>query len=628
MKFPSIKSLAEGAKNTFLRFPVELLFAFAGTAGAIANIELNNVNAVAEAWCTRITMTGNLGLLLSLSATLFTESRGIKGKKRIAIKAAAVAIAILLLFLLNPELNEADYIRFGLLSLSFHLLVAYAAFTAKGHIQGFWQFNKTLFLRFLTSALYGTVLYAGLAAALGAMNLLFNFKFEFDTFSILWVCIVGIFTTAFFLAGVPANYAELQDDLSYPKGLKVFTQYVLIPLASIYLLILISYEIKILVQWSLPKGYVSNLILGYAVFGILSLLLVYPIREREENKWLKTYARSFYFLMIPLLVLLFVAVGARVFKYGITESRYFLIILAFWLLFISGYFLLFKKQNIKLIPISLSIITLAAIYGPQSAFSVSKFSQTRILINIFKKHNAFKDGKLVKVSKIDSADGSNALDKLRYLVTQHDLVSLQPYISKDLKALSDSIAQEKGLYSDRFFTVNKYELKERKINWATKYLGLSKYDLRGYAQAYEGFNSNDTHLFKTNNIVNIKGYDYMVDINQADSGVMQFEDLKIKRKVLDYTNVIININGEEVNYVDTVLADQLLKNKNINRYLVKIKNGAYDNEYLVPPALLTLTKQTGHYKVTLVLDNFSFGKAKKEAIKSMDVGGVYLIKKL
>src|SRR6185437_825577 len=162
----------------------------------------------------------------------------------------------------------------------------------------------------------------------------------------------------------------------------VFTQYVLIPLASVYVVILLAYEVKILIQWSLPKGLVSNLILRYAVFGILSILLIYPLRNQEENKWIKTYARSFYFLLIPLLALLFLAVFTRILPYGITAPRYFLIVLAGWLLFITFYFLLSQKQNIKVIPVSLCILALLSVYGPQSAFSVSRYSQMHLLTNI------------------------------------------------------------------------------------------------------------------------------------------------------------------------------------------------------------------------------------------------------
>ena len=432
MKFPSLKSLAQGALDTIKRYPFEILFAFVGTIAATTEIELKQLSRLNEGWCIRLIMIANLGLLLSLSASLYTKSLDLAVNRRRLIKWGAALFAASLILIIDPSVREADYLRFFLMSLAFHLLVAFAAFTGKGQINGFWQFNKTLFLRFLTSVLYGLVLFLGLAAAIGATNFLFNFKFESDTYAILWVWIAGMFTTIFFLAGVPAETHLLDNDQSYPKGLKIFTQYVLIPLATVYLIILLAYEIKILVAWNLPKGLVSNLILGYAVFGILSLLLVYPIREHAENKWLKTFSRSFYFLLIPLLGLLFVAVGARVFKYGITESRYFLILLACWLLFISVYFLLFKKQNIKLIPVSLCILTLLAIYGPQSAVSVSMYSQRRIIIRFFEKYKAFKDGKLMPVdsNKVSKIDGSRVVANLDYFISKYDILPLQPYINK------------------------------------------------------------------------------------------------------------------------------------------------------------------------------------------------------
>jgi hypothetical protein len=206
MKFPSVKNLADSALVTIRRFPFEVILALAGTIAGTVKIELSRLNLMQENWCLRIMMIANLGLLLSLSATLFTESKGITGSKKLLFRLGALVICILLIFMINPALRESDYVRFFLFSLAFHLFVAFAAFTVKGHIQGFWQFNKTLFLRFLTSALYSVVLFLGLAAAIGAMNFLFNFKFEWDTFSILWVWIVGMFSTIFFLGGVPQRY--------------------------------------------------------------------------------------------------------------------------------------------------------------------------------------------------------------------------------------------------------------------------------------------------------------------------------------------------------------------------------------------------------------------------------------
>jgi hypothetical protein len=232
MKFPSIKTLAEGFKTTLALYPFEVAFALIGTIAATVNVELDNINRIGESWCIRIMMVSNLGLLLSLAVTLYTRSRSVPALKKWGLRGVVVLLAVLICALLDPYYRQSDYLRFFLLSLSFHLMVAYAGFTVNGHIQGFWQFNKTLFLRFLTGVLYSGVLYLGLAAAIAALNFLFNFKFEGDTFLILFIWIAGMFNTLFFLAGVPVNLSTLDQDDSYPKGLKVFTQYVLVPLAT------------------------------------------------------------------------------------------------------------------------------------------------------------------------------------------------------------------------------------------------------------------------------------------------------------------------------------------------------------------------------------------------------------
>ncbi|MEB0263771.1 DUF4153 domain-containing protein, partial [Mucilaginibacter sp. 10I4] len=586
-----------------------------------------------EDWCLRIIMIANLGLLLSLCTTLYTESKEITGAKKSGLRIAAFAFSILLIFMINPGEHQADYIRFFLFSLSFHLMVAFAAFTSRDHIQGFWQFNKTLFLRFLTSVLYSVVLFLGLAAAISSMNFLFNFKFEWDTFAILWSCIVGMFSTIFFLAGVPADTKALDTDFSYPKGLKVFTQYVLIPLATVYVAILLAYEIKILVQWQLPKGLVSNLILGYAVFGVLSLLLVYPIREQAENKWLKTYARSFYFLLIPLLGLLFTAAGTRLFRYGITEMRYFLILLAFWLLFITIYFLVSKKQNIKLIPISLSILTLLSIYGPQSAFQVSMYSQRRVLVEVFKKNNAFRDDKFTAIdsTKISKRDGSKAVATLDYLISKHDLTSLQPYFNQDLSKVADSLSKNirtlnNGSRSDVY--LSDYELRERKLTWAKKRLGLNAFD--GYWNDGEEpvITKYESIIYRTesDDTYTINGYDYMIDmaaVNSADTANTKLDGMAIEKTSLGYDKFTLKINNQIFTFNVKPSIDSL-NNKKLNKGYPPILKGE-PNNYLIPANKLFFTQENNMFKVTLRIKRVTIGGFNDKGVNFLN--GYYLIKK-
>ena len=372
MKFPSVSRLLAELGRVLKTFPLESLFTFIACSAGTVFVELKDIHFEGSTLCWRVIMACNIGLLLSLSATLFASSRKLSGIGRWLTYIPAVLVSTLLFFVFDPLRRENDILRFVMISFGFHLLVAFAPFIGKkDQINGFWQFNRSLFLRFLAGALYSAVLFLGLSAAVGSMNFLFNFDFEGDTFAIMWIWIAGMFQTLFFLSAVPLDTDALEYDRSYPKGLKLFTQYVLSPLASVYVLILLAYEIKIIVQWNMPKGLVSSLILGYAVFGILSILLVYPLRNLEGNTWIRSFSKSFYFLLIPLLVLLYLAIGARVGRYGITEERYFVLVLALWLTFVTIYFLLSVKQNIMIIPVSLSIVTLFSVYGPFNAFSVS-----------------------------------------------------------------------------------------------------------------------------------------------------------------------------------------------------------------------------------------------------------------
>jgi len=626
MKFPSINNLADSAVQTLRRFPLEAFFALAGTIAA--TIYINSNEELPYSFFTKMMMTANLGLLLSLATTLYTENKHIK--RHILVRLAAALLGCCLFFVFNHQLHTADYTRFFLFSLAFHLLVSFAAFTGKGRLKGFWQFNKTLFLRFLASVLFSAVLYIGLAAAIGASNFLFNLHIEGKVFGILFCWIAGIFNTVFFLAGIPAGIAGLDDDDTYPKGLKIFTQYVLIPLASVYVVILLAYEIKILIQWNLPKGAVSMLILGYAVFGMLSILLIYPLREQEGNRWIKTYARSFYFLLVPLLVLLFLAIASRVLPYGITPSRYLLIALAVWLAFVTFYFLLSRKQNIKIIPISLCMFALFSAYGPQGAFSVSKYSQRRILTGIFKKYGALKDGKLssLKNIKVTERDGQDALERVRYFVFDNGLAGLQPCLGRNIYKVIDSIgkinnkasAGESPLIARR----DEYTVKYDEMEWMKNYLGLTRFERDGAGADVSSY------FFSTKNsqLQTITGYDYL--LNFGDSYYIAEGDSTIKEG-----NVIIRqqtpsnhvytllLNNEKVSFDVKTLTDSLLNAKNKPGVY---KQTAYEGEsYTVPKQMLSITRQTQHFKVTLQLGDLRFTKSSDNITDIHAVSGYYLI---
>ncbi len=633
MKFISIKTLTTSIINTVTRFPFEVVFALIGTIAATINVKHHEFGSIYFYTCIRITMAASLGFLLSIAVTLYTESKGIIGLKKATAKILAAFTALSLYGLINPYIREFDTLRFFLLSFSLHLLVAFAAFTQKGQINGFWQLNKSFFLRFSTGTLYSIVLYLGLLAALSSTKYLFNADWDGDTYFILWIWIVGVFNTIFFLAGVPRDFNILNDGNDYPKGLKVFTQYVLIPLATVYVIILLAYETKILMEWRLPKGYVSNLILGYAVFGILSILLVYPIREQVENKWIKIYSRSFYFLLIPLIVLLFLAMTARVTAYGITPQRYLLIVLAVWLIFITAYFLLSKKQNIKLIPISLCILSLISIYGPQSAFSVSIYSQKQTLIDIFKKYDAYKGGKLQSLAnkKISSKDGSLAVAKLSFLLYNEDLTVLQSCMDGNMKNVNDSLLKYNTTHAKRN-TIVRYQLHDDKLEWAKKCLGLTKYN--EYGEGYPSVALRKTTQFSAEKGVplDVKNYEYLIriintnDDSSADTSTYTSNGVKFIKNI-DNGIYSLRINNEVVAFdTKTFVKNLIYPQKKLDTYKETNKTlYNYDKSYILPYASQFMVKETSHYSVKLVIENISF-YSEDDNIGIEQLGGYYLIK--
>ncbi|UUF16027.1 MULTISPECIES: DUF4153 domain-containing protein [Flavobacterium] len=374
-KLPSLQNVLNATLKTVLRFPLETITAILGTVFAILFIRQDRVYD--DEFYIKAIMSCSLCLVWFVSASLFFAAKHKNGIIRFVVSLLFSVPLVAFVFNFGERISEVEAQQFFVFSLALHLLVSFAGFLPRTYNQEeFWEFNKQLFLRILTAGLYSIVLYTGLALAILAVDKLFKVKFDSKIYGYLFFTIAGIFNTVFFLSGVPeTNSKEYPLRLNYPKGLKNFTQFVLLPLISIYLVILICYEAKILITLSLPVGWVSYLVLAFAIVGILSFLLVHPIANENGNLWMRTFNRWFYFLLIPLLALLFWAILYRINLYGFTHERYYVFLLSIWLTIVVGYFLISKYPKIKFIPISMCLAGLLSIVGPQSANSVSKYSQ-------------------------------------------------------------------------------------------------------------------------------------------------------------------------------------------------------------------------------------------------------------
>ena len=546
MKLPSIQQVLQDAKRTFIRFPFVLINAALGTITAV--ILVDHEGPAQATILFNILLATILGIPLLTGFTLFAESK--KWARGMVIGLQIIGILLLVGYgcTVPSDLGDAPafhILRMLLIAAALHLFVAFAPFSDPGEINGFWHYNKMLLLRLIVTAVYSVVLFAGLALALAALDNLFGMNMPGKRYAELWFIILGLFNTWSFLAEMPENLDQLEKSTDYPKWIKIFAQYILLPLVLIYLVILYAYIAKILIDWDWPQGWVSRLILGFATTGIFSLLLLYPIRHQAENTWIKRTSRWFYVVMIPLVVMLLLALWRRISEYGITEGRYIAIVLGFWLVGIVLYFIVSKIKSIKTIPVSMCILALFISFGPWSAFSVSENSQVDRLQDILTENNILVKGQIQKAPETVSQDDVVQISSIiAYLHDIHGYDMIQPWFGESLK--EDSLG---------------VRLKCKEPAVVTRMMGIE------YVSVWYGAAGNGI-LLRSNQaaFIDVEGYERMIrgQYFYIDQDKKNFTDQEIRYRVNSKLDTITFIVTSEGSVLDSLhinlhlLFDQLL----------------------------------------------------------------------
>jgi hypothetical protein len=429
VRLPSIGLVVTAALRTARRFPFVLgaamVAAYAGTA-----LASHRGNDPGDG---RLLLAAMLGFPLLFALTVFAERRVRAEVRRWLLLAAGVAILVAFWAAWPAWSSRTQVLRCLQLGVAFHLLAAFLPYAGFSESNGFWQYNKALFLRFLLASLYSVVLYAGLAVALLAVDKLLGVKVSGENYGRLLMVIALVFNTWFFAGGVPEELGALEARTDYPAGLRIFTQYVLVPIVALYLLILTIYLAKVVVTQQWPSGWIGYMVSSVATVGILSWLLVRPLEERAEYAWVKTFTKGFYIVLMPAIVMLWLATWKRVAQYGITEPRYFLVVLSLWLAGIALYFTFSRSRSIKLIPASLCVLALLTFAGPTGAYAVSRANQVSRLRNLFERDDLLQNGHLRRTTReVSVGDRREISGALRYLLTTHGREAIAAWLSDSL----------------------------------------------------------------------------------------------------------------------------------------------------------------------------------------------------
>ncbi|MBS1560384.1 MAG: DUF4153 domain-containing protein [Bacteroidetes bacterium] len=403
------------------RFPLEILIAVVGSMAAVMLALEIPLYTTTDPLSLRVYSRIILGCIILLSTTLSLSLTREAGKITWPVQVGTVvtAAAAVTWYMWVFSFTTWDELQCGVIILAVHLLVALSAMWRRDRLE-FWDLNKALFLRTLTAGLFTVVLGSGLNLALFALNELFGLDVNGSWYGALWAVLLGLFNTWFVLGGIPLPPSDDAERTtpSFPRGLRIFVQYVLLPLVLVFLCILYAYGIKVLFFTQL-NGSVAYFIDTLAVVGTLSFLLLYPLRNDAEHAWIHFYASWFGRLMLPLCVLLWIALIVRVQTYGITEQRYLGLALAVVLTVLALYLAIVRNPDLRIIPAALLLACIVSVSGPIGMLQVAYRSQTQRAEDVLRAGGVVHDGRydIAKAQQLSEQDKRIVQSTLRYLTT-------------------------------------------------------------------------------------------------------------------------------------------------------------------------------------------------------------------
>ncbi|CAM4158734.1 DUF4153 domain-containing protein [Zobellia roscoffensis] len=551
MAFLSLGDLTGKAQSAFKRFPLTILWALCGTLYTIwvvdAPKEANTDNQ------TNIILTFILGISWLIGSQFFLEQ--LKNfKKAIWLK----PVLLLLLFLFYWHLPEVDtfdddplyLVRFFLFLIAGHLFVLFAPFLFKWNKNAYWNYLKAAGFAIVRSSFFSGVLYLGLVLALLAIDALFNMRIDGDIYFQLFLFCLGVVNTWIYLSDFPKNIHQ-QQEINFNKALEVFVKYILIPLVILYLLILYSYSIKILIEWELPKGWVSYLVTALAFLGFTVQVIINPIHKTVKSWTINRFYPWFYILILPLLLLLFVAIFRRVSDYGITENRYFVILLAFWILGISLFLLFSGKRSLLILPLSLFILAILSSFGFWSASSVSLKSQTHQFQLVYE--NVLQNNKLAT-----SDEYTQLKSILKYLDDRKSVNKLNDITGIEIKEIfKDTISDDEVTVYEWFdsqkildslniaLAPNEFETEARYANYYNYYAD------RQQAQNYtlQGYRDLTVFIINENTTTNASIGDYTINYDHENNFLcllslkdsVTLHEIQLRPKLLDLSKTGPNL---------------------------------------------------------------------------------------
>ena len=420
------------------------------------------------------------------------------------------------------------------------------------------------------TVLFSVVLFLGLTVVFLTVDGLSLIKLEGKIYVETWLFVVFVFAMIFFASKLK-KVDESLEEYEIHKVFKFLIYFIVIPLITIYTGILYIYFGKMLVTRSWPQGLVSHLILWYTIFSLFIMIMVTPMIKKDPVA--KVFKKYFPFASIPLLALSIVSISKRISQYGVTELRYFIVLLGIWLIFcmVSSIF----KARLSVILISLIAVVYISVFSPVNNRRITIMSQNKRLERILIKHGLLKDGKLVQNSGLSENKKYEVTDVLNYILGIRDkkegIENVQPFGKSDGKPYTnidefkkavgiDHSWYQYGSGTDDYYAV--FTINEKQQN--------DSYNAVEEVNGYEYLVSNITSYNFENDLPREFSGKYPVKISEKNISVyngniengkeiIKIEISEILKTILDKPEIQQKINKPKEEIKDSVIPENVLE---------------------------------------------------------------------
>ena len=570
-----LNNMVYNLRETAGRFPLTIVF-LASLSGVMF-LMIEDYSGLDIDLLSRYMFAGIFGAFLA-TAVRFMLERFENTKNSFLFYGLTILLTIGYFYFMTDDMVNSKMV-IHLLVISFALFAGYLYLPSCKNALNFGNVALAHFKSAFTSILYGIVLYLGIAAIISAIDILL-YDVDYKSYAHAANIIFIFFTPMYYLSLLPKfNSKDEKDDAKkeisflYPKFLDILVSYITIPLISAFTAVLIIYFIKILITGVWPVGQVGPMVLGYSAVGYF----IYILSSNLNNKFSVVYRKVFPLILIPLVVMQLVSSYIRIDAYGITESRYYVVLFGIFSIVCALMLILGKKKNPNTIVLLSAIFALLSIIPPVDAFTVSKNSQAGRLTEILNRNNMLIDGQIVKKTNLSADD-------------KFEITNISNYM------------YGMGYLDDMDWFPEQY---------ADNYYGNFK-NIYGFDQYYDRYPGQDDTLYfnamlDENERINIENYDIFFKMSihnkrEPDEVIGEFS--------LKGNNYVIKQVPDEESYITITISDETntLMEIPMKEFIDGLFEKSNTSKGTMDKESLTIEKQNDKLEVKLLVNDINVDK--------------------